>query len=227
MTKDLRAARGRYYIRRLIEEGEHEHQDFKFAVSDARKIARSLSAFANNDGGLLLVGVKDNGVIAGIRTEEDLFVIEDAAGRLCTPAVDVRFDAFATDPGVTVVRVTVPKAPKRPVFVDEGPGRGLTAYYRVADENIVAHPLMVRVWQSDAPCAMTGDTLLVAKAIAGSPRPLAPEDVAPAVHLSQKTAFDTVVQLATAGLVRFVYDGKRFVLQATAPDAAGGHTGAI
>ena len=32
----------------LILEGEHEHQDFKYQISDARKIARSISAFANN-----------------------------------------------------------------------------------------------------------------------------------------------------------------------------------
>ena len=43
--KDLKGIKGKYYIARLIEEGEHEHQDFKFAISDARKIARSISAF--------------------------------------------------------------------------------------------------------------------------------------------------------------------------------------
>ena len=48
--KDLKAIRGAFYIRRLIEQGEHENQDFKFAISDARKIARSISAFANNSG---------------------------------------------------------------------------------------------------------------------------------------------------------------------------------
>ena len=38
------------YIKQLVEEGEHEHQDFKFEISDARKIARSISAFANTGG---------------------------------------------------------------------------------------------------------------------------------------------------------------------------------
>lgn len=47
--KDLKGIKGKFYIASLIEEGEHEHQDFKFAISDARKIARSLSAFANNE----------------------------------------------------------------------------------------------------------------------------------------------------------------------------------
>ena len=48
------------YIHALIAEGEHQQQDFKFEISDARKIAKTLSAFANTDGGRLLIGVKDN-----------------------------------------------------------------------------------------------------------------------------------------------------------------------
>lgn len=77
--KDIKAIRGKFYIHNLIEEGEHEHQDFKFAISDAAKIAHSISAFANNDGGRLLIGVKDNGNISGVRSEEDVFVVEQAA----------------------------------------------------------------------------------------------------------------------------------------------------
>ena len=88
--KDIRGIKGKFYIASLIEEGEHEHQDFKFAVSDARKIAHSLSAFANNDGGRLLIGVKDNGAIAGVRNEEDIFVVEQAAEMYCEPPQEIR-----------------------------------------------------------------------------------------------------------------------------------------
>lgn len=37
-------------IEALIEQGEHQQLDFKFEVSDSKKIARTLSAFANTDG---------------------------------------------------------------------------------------------------------------------------------------------------------------------------------
>ena len=33
----------------LIEQGEHQQLDFKFEVSDSKKIARTLSAFANTE----------------------------------------------------------------------------------------------------------------------------------------------------------------------------------
>ena len=36
---------------KMIREGEHQGQDFKFCINDSKKIARSLVAFANTDGG--------------------------------------------------------------------------------------------------------------------------------------------------------------------------------
>ena len=45
------------YIHALIAEGEHQQQDFKFEISDARKNAKTLSAFSNTDGGRLLIEV--------------------------------------------------------------------------------------------------------------------------------------------------------------------------
>ena len=74
----MKALTDTQYIRQLVSEGEHCHQDFKFEISDARKIARSLSAFANTEGGRLLIGVKDNGKIAGVRSDEEIYMIEAA-----------------------------------------------------------------------------------------------------------------------------------------------------
>ena len=61
--------------------------DFKFEISDAAKIARSLVAFANTEGGKLLIGVKDNGAIAGVRSEEEFYMLQNAAHRFCQPEV--------------------------------------------------------------------------------------------------------------------------------------------
>ena len=56
------------------------HQDFKYQITDARKIARSISAFANNSGGHLLVGVKDNGSIVGVSSDEEIYMIVAGKG---------------------------------------------------------------------------------------------------------------------------------------------------
>lgn len=211
--KDIKAIRGSYYIARLIAEGEHEHQDFKYAISDARKIARSVSAFANNDGGRLLVGVKDNGIVAGVRNEEDIFVIEQAAQLYCRPEVELHFTAFRVDGGLTVIRAEIDRAPERPVMAQEPDGRW-RAYYRVADENIVAPELMIRAWRErDLPRLMRlTDAERRAMELLQCDGSLTVESLARAAAISHATAADILVGLHSLGLVRFRYTRGTFIL---------------
>ena len=136
------------YIRALIAEGEHVRQDFKFEVSDSRKIARSLSAFANTEGGRLLIGVKDNGRIAGVRSEEEMYMVEAAAKVYCDPEVEVEMRVYRPE-GRSVLIASVEPAPRKPVMVKEEGGRKL-AYVRIADENILASPVHIGVWRCEA-----------------------------------------------------------------------------
>ena len=136
------------FIRSLIAEGEHVRQDFKFEVSDSRKIARSLSAFANTEGGRLLIGVKDNGRIAGVRSEEEMYMVEAAAQVYCTPEVEVEMRVYRPE-GRSVLIASVEPAPHKPVMVKEEGGRKL-AYVRIADENILASPVHLGVWRCEA-----------------------------------------------------------------------------
>ena len=67
------------YLLGLISQGEHQQQDFKYKVQDAEKLARSVSAFANTDGGRLLIGIRDDGHISGVRSEEEIYMMHQAA----------------------------------------------------------------------------------------------------------------------------------------------------
>lgn len=130
---------------RWIEEGEHQQQDFKFEISDARKIAKTLSAFSNTDGGRLLVGVKDNGKIAGIRSEEEIYMIEAAAKLYCVPQVACEMQIHRAE-GRTVLEVTVLPGKQKPYFAKDHNNRQW-AYVRVKDENILASPVHLKIWQ--------------------------------------------------------------------------------
>lgn len=133
------------YIQALILEGEHQQQDFKFGITDSRKIARSLVAFANTNGGRLLIGIKDNGVIAGVRSEEEFYMIESAAHLYSRP--EIRFESKVwKEVGKTVLEVWVPPSPLRPHFVKEEAGVW-QAYVRMKDENIQADEVLIAVWQ--------------------------------------------------------------------------------
>lgn len=214
--KDARGIKGTYYIASLIEEGEHERQDFKFAVPDARKIAHSLSAFANHSGGRLLIGVKDNGTIAGVRNDEDIYMVEMAAEIHCVPRQKVRITPFRVDGGLVVVRAEIDPSPVRPVEVREADGK-LKAYYRVADENIVASPLMVKAWRRASDPAResmvrlddAGRALLTLASRDGGADI---EEVMLAAHLSRQGAEELAVSLYAMELVEFAYIGGRFKL---------------
>ena len=133
------------YIHQLVAEGEHDHQDFKFEISDARKIARSISAFANTGGGRLLVGVKDNGKIAGVRSEEEIYMIEAAASMYCQPQVEITTHTHIVE-GRTVLKIDIEEAGTKPVFALDEENKP-KAYIRIADENILARPVHLKVWQ--------------------------------------------------------------------------------
>ena len=133
------------YIHMLIAEGEHQRQDFKFEISDARKIAKTLSAFANTDGGRLLIGVKDNGKIAGVRSDEEQYMIEAAAQMYCQPEVNYTMQTFQAE-GRSVLVVQIEESLQKPVYAKDETGKTL-AYLRIKDENILATPVHLRVWQ--------------------------------------------------------------------------------
>ena len=133
------------YIHRLISEGEHVHQDFKFEISDARKIAKSISAFANTEGGRLLVGVKDNGKIAGVRSEEEIYMIEAAAQRYCQPPVDIHTYIYKVE-GKDVLEAVIDESPQKPVYALDAEERKW-AYVRIKDENILASPIHLNIWR--------------------------------------------------------------------------------
>ena len=133
------------YIHRLISEGEHVHQDFKFEISDARKIARSISAFANTEGGRLLVGVKDNGKIAGVRSEEEIYMIEAAATLYCQPPVQIESSIYKVE-GRDVLEIRIPESPLKPIYaIDEE--HHPWAYVRIKDENILANIIHLNRWK--------------------------------------------------------------------------------
>lgn len=215
--KDLQAIRGASLLRRMVAEGEHERQDFKFAISDARKIARSLSAFANNSGGRLLIGVKDNGSIAGVRNDEDIYVVEQAAERYCRPSQEITFKAYRLEGSTHVIVAEIAAATSRPVCVDEGAGR-LKAYYRVADENIAAPDIMVRAWRiaADSSAPPLDSRHYSLAAIFDSPDVrLDEQQTALRLHIGLTEASEMIARLVAAGLLRFVYDGaSRFLVTA-------------
>ena len=136
-----------HFLKQLIADGENLHLDFKYCVSDSRKIARTLSAFANSDGGRILIGVRDNGSIAGIKSDEEIYMVDTAAHLFCRPEITYTIKQHTTG-GKTILEVDVLKGTKRPYQVKNETGRWLS-YFRNNDQNLVANRVLLQVWRKE------------------------------------------------------------------------------
>jgi hypothetical protein len=136
-----------HHIQNLIAEGEHQQLDFKFEISDARRIARTLVAFANTDGGRLLIGVKDNGAIAGMRSDEEFYMVEAAAKMYCRPPVDFDLKEWTVN-GKKVLEIIIKKSNLKPHFAAHKEGKWLV-YIRVDDQNLLANRILLKVWEKE------------------------------------------------------------------------------
>lgn len=135
------------YLKKLIAGGENQQLDFKYCVSDSRKIARTLSAFANSDGGRLLIGVRDNGRIAGIKSDEEIYMVDTAAELFCRPEITYTIKQH-TAGGKTILEVEVAKGDKRPYQAKDENGRWYS-YFRHHDQNLEANRVLLQVWRKE------------------------------------------------------------------------------
>ena len=207
--------KSKHYIQNLIEDGEHEQQDFKYKISDARKIARSISAFANNRGGSLLIGVKANGNVVGIERDEEMYMIEQAAEMYCKPPQKVKFQSYRVE-GKCVLKVDVAPSEELPVKAQDDAHKWC-AYYRVDDENIVASALHVKLWQA---MKKTTPSLIeftekeqVLIDYLNEYNEITLEEYMKLAHLSKHTAEDTLVKLCLMHTLAIRYRGDRCVVE--------------
>ena len=213
-VKNQKIFRNKKYIYELIEEGEHECQDFKFAITDSRKIARSIAAFANNKGGRLLVGVKDNGTVAGIRNDEEIYMIEQAAERYCKPVQSVEQTLYCVD-GKYVLKVDIFSFGKKPVLAQDD-NEKWQVYYRVADENVQVPDLFRRML-----AATPNDEVLVRFTDAqrwllqfiSKNEVVTLDEIALSGKLSRETIEESVVRLCKMELLTFCYHSGEWKLK--------------
>lgn len=121
----------------MIEQGEGPTLEFKSTIQSADKIARTLAAFANTRGGMLLVGVEDDGQVSGILSEEEeMGKIETAADQLLDPPVDLVYESRHVGE-MHVLLIRVAESQQKPHRLKDPKGEA-QVYLRVHDKNVPA-----------------------------------------------------------------------------------------
>lgn len=124
-------------LRRLMAEGEGRALEFKQGLPRDEKTARSLCAFANTRGGLLLIGVDDHGKAVGVRSPKATMArLRAIAAERLDPPLEVEAGSVGLEEG-RVVWCSVPLSPARPhARVDDAGKREVVV--RVGASNRVA-----------------------------------------------------------------------------------------
>ncbi len=135
------------YVINLIKQGEHQTLDFKHSITDSKKIARAIAAFANTDGGTLLIGVKDNGAIVGVDSEEEYYMIEAAAQMYCKPEISFSIAKWTIN-GKAILEVVIKPSKKKPHKAPDKNG-DFKAFVRFRDENLVATHIQLKIWKAE------------------------------------------------------------------------------
>lgn len=134
-------------LSRLTAKGEGQYLEFKKKANFPEKIVKELVAFANSKGGKLLIGVDDDGTVAGTRNiAGEVFVLEDAIRKYITPTLDYAIDIVKINEKKGVAIFTIPEGLLKPYRSkgDSNTEHG-RAFVRWKDESIQASKEMRQI----------------------------------------------------------------------------------
>ncbi len=130
-------------IQKRILEGEGETLDFKKEITSKSKIAKTMVSFANHKGGTLLIGVNDNGTLHGVASEEERFMLEEAAGFYCRPVIPLTIREWLIR-GKIILEVKIPEGDQKPYYA-KGDDEKWWVHIRVKDQSLLASKVVVDV----------------------------------------------------------------------------------
>jgi predicted HTH transcriptional regulator len=130
-------------IKKYLIDGEGETLDYKQEISSASKIAKTMVSFANHKGGVLLVGVRDNRSIAGIRSEDEKYMLDLAASFYCKPEIELELEEHNIG-GKVILECTVPEGELKP-YSAKGEDGKWWVHIRNKDKSLLASKIVVDV----------------------------------------------------------------------------------
>lgn len=103
--------------------GEDSKRQFKRDMTNADALAAEMAAFSNSEGGVIYLGVEDNGSLTGLSLEDVARLnqlISNAASQHIRSPITVQTENIALDNGRLVIVLTVPRGLDKPYFDRNG-----------------------------------------------------------------------------------------------------------
>ncbi|HOV99236.1 MAG TPA: putative DNA binding domain-containing protein [Bacteroidota bacterium] len=198
-------------IQLMLEEGEGFELEFKRKVTTSQKIAKTMIAFANTRGGIILFGIDDDKSVVGIESEkEDTERLETAATYFCDPPLQPIIEVVPYK-GKDVLVVRIEESAQKPhaLFVDgdEEKKTGTNVYIRVNDKTVEASKEVVKILEAESPDAQPlriaiGDAERRLFEYLDEHERITVKEFSNLLNISHRRASRSLVQLVRAGLVR-------------------------
>lgn len=103
--------------------GEDSKRQFKRNMTNVDTLAAEMAAFSNSEGGVIYLGVEDDGSLTGLSFEEVARLnqlISNAASQHIRSPITVQTENIALDNGRLVIALTIPKGLDKPYFDRNG-----------------------------------------------------------------------------------------------------------
>jgi predicted HTH transcriptional regulator len=127
-------------LRQLVRQGEGQQLEFKLKSNHPDKIMKEVVAFANSDGGKLLIGVADDKELIGLKyPDEDEYIISKSIEKFIFPEVNYRLEKIRLDNEKEVLVYDILASENKPHCLDlKGIPDERKIFVRSADKSIQA-----------------------------------------------------------------------------------------
>ena len=125
------------HLKNLVAHGEGHTLEFKRKAAFPEKIIREMIAFANTSGGILLVGVGDDGTIPGLKYPDDESHVISQALTKIQPLLDVNETFIPLGNSRAVLQYHIAESKTKPHFL-KSTDQSREYYIRVQDKTIKA-----------------------------------------------------------------------------------------
>jgi predicted HTH transcriptional regulator len=194
-------------LRQLAERGESAELEFKRKANHPEKIAREFVAFANSSGGIVLIGVDDDGSVYGCKfPEEEAFAMEQALERHCRPKIRFLFERVKVSGKREVLVYHIKESRFKPVFLRDPETGKKSAFVRVEDMSVSASIEWVSVTRHSrrrhGVKIKYGDDERQLLNLLENKKQITLEDAYASLKLSRRHTSHLLIRLTRAGLLR-------------------------
>ncbi len=210
-------------MKALVKQGEGLQIEFKLKAAHPDKIVREIVAFANSQGGTLLVGISDDKQIKGVKfVDEEEYILTKAITTYCFPAILYHSYRIPIGEERHVLALFIPPSTQKPHYVLHDWQNQLgKAYIRVADRSLQASKEIREIWKGERKQRnirfQYGDKEKILMQYLGENQKITVSQFMVAAHIPRHIASRTLVLLVLAHVLKVYPNETEDIFMAAEP----------